>query len=137
MIIWGSAEQRFPFGDVLFQTGDSHLKYTGKELDEGYGFDLYYYGARYYNSGWGRFISPDPVREYYNPYSYVKNNPIKYYDPDGRHIPWREILAVIMTIDWILEKTTGEGIEYWAGEFYENYENSDPALSGDQQGYYW
>ncbi len=30
----------YPFGDVLSQTGDSHLKYTGKELDEGYGFDL-------------------------------------------------------------------------------------------------
>jgi len=76
----------YPFGDVLTQTGDSHLKYTGKELDEGYDFDLYYYGARYYNSGWGRFISPDPVREYYNPYSYCKNEPINFIDPFGTRI---------------------------------------------------
>jgi len=73
----------YPFGSVLSQTGESHLKYTGKELDQGYDFDLYYYGARYYNAEWGRFISPDPVREYYNLYSYVLNNPVNRIDPFG------------------------------------------------------
>jgi len=73
----------YPFGDVLSQTGDSHLKYNGKELDEGYGFDLYYYGARYYNSGLGRFISPDPMKDFINPYSYVGNNPMNRIDPTG------------------------------------------------------
>jgi hypothetical protein len=31
----------------------------------------------------GRFITPDPVRDFYNPYSYVGNNPMNYTDPTG------------------------------------------------------
>jgi len=86
----------YPFGSVLTQTGESHLKYTGKELDPGYDFDLYYYGARYYNSEWGRFISPDPVREYYNRYSYVRNNPIYYVDYEGKFpLPYPTIYEIV------------------------------------------
>jgi RHS repeat-associated protein len=74
-----------PFGSILTQTGSgSDFNYTGKEFDEGYNFNLYYYGARYYNAELGRFISPDPVRGYYNPYSYVGNEPVMRIDPDGK-----------------------------------------------------
>ncbi|MCP4582388.1 MAG: hypothetical protein GY839_12310 [candidate division Zixibacteria bacterium] len=79
-----SSLKYYPFGSVQAQSGSSHLKYTGKEQDDYYGFDLYYYGARYYDSDLGRFISPDPVRNYYNLYSYCYNDPINFYDPDGR-----------------------------------------------------
>jgi len=136
----------YPFGDVLSQTGDSHLKYTGKELDGGYDFDLYYYGARYYNSGWGRFISPDPVREYYNPYSYVRNNPIYYVDPDGKHpIVW---LVIAFLLDAGIEMATGKDISDWiiegcnaAGDAFGDYfgsgggdyPNPPPGYSGGPQ----
>lgn len=45
---------------MMFQSGGTtdgnHYKYTGKEFDAESG--LYYYGARYYSPGLGRFTSP-------------------------------------------------------------------------------
>lgn len=74
----------YPFGMELSSTGPGdRYKYTHQELDEGYYVNLYYYGARFYNAELGRFVSPDPKREYYNPYSYVANNPVIYIDFTG------------------------------------------------------
>lgn len=50
---------------------------------------LYYYNARYYAPGLGRFLSadtivPDPANpQSFNRYSYVNNNPINRIDPTG------------------------------------------------------
>ncbi len=61
--------------------------YTGKERDE---TGLDYFGARYYDSSLGRFLSvdpagPDPMNPMsWNRYAYCLNNPYKYVDPDGR-----------------------------------------------------
>jgi len=67
---------------------------TGKERDAESGLD--YFGARYYGSNMGRFMSPDwseqpeavPYADTDNPqslnlYSYVLNNPLSHRDPDG------------------------------------------------------
>jgi RHS repeat-associated protein len=63
---------------------------TGKERDSESGND--YFGARYYASTMGRFLSPDPklmtARHLTNPqkwnkYAYVINNPLMRFDPDG------------------------------------------------------
>ena len=67
---------------------------TGKERDTESGND--YFGARYYASSMGRFLSPDwsakvmpvPYAKLDNPqslnlYSYVWNNPLSRNDPDG------------------------------------------------------
>jgi len=35
----------------------------------------------------GRFISPDPVKDFINPYSYVSNNPMNRIDPTGMRGP--------------------------------------------------
>jgi RHS repeat-associated protein len=69
-------------------------RYTGKERDSESGND--YFGARYYSSAMGRFMSPDwsakvapvPYAKLDNPqslnlYSYVWNNPLSRNDPDG------------------------------------------------------
>jgi RHS repeat-associated protein len=56
------------------------LTYTGQVYDPSDG--LYYYGARYYDSGTGRFISPDPVPSA-NAYPYVGNDPTNFVDPTG------------------------------------------------------
>jgi hypothetical protein len=38
----------YPFGEQLQLTGaSSRFSFNGKEYDDSYGFDLYYYGARY------------------------------------------------------------------------------------------
>jgi RHS repeat-associated protein len=57
-------------------------RFTGKERDQESGND--YFGARYYGSSMGRFLSPDPSGLVYadpknpqslNLYAYVLNNP--------------------------------------------------------------
>jgi RHS repeat-associated protein len=71
-------------------------KFTGKERDAESGLD--YFGARYYASNMGRFMSPDwaakaepvPYAKLDNPqslnlYSYVGNNPLSRFDPDGHY----------------------------------------------------
>ena len=67
--------------------------FTGKERDPETGLD--YFGARYYDSQVGRFTTIDPVYiwsenlvdpQRWNRYAYVRNNPLKYTDPDGRCI---------------------------------------------------
>lgn len=75
------------------------FQYGGKELDEETG--LYYYGARYYNPRTQVWQNPDPALEaylsggpaggVYQPvnlalYTYARNNPVKYTDPDGQVI---------------------------------------------------
>ena len=63
---------------------DFRFGYTGRELDAETG--LYYYRARYYDAGLGRFISEDPVgfsAGDTNLYRYVNNSPTNYTDPTG------------------------------------------------------
>ena len=73
-----------PFGEVAESGGDSSnsLKYTGREDDS---TGLYYYRARYYDPGLGRFISSDPIGLLggINSHSYVDNKPTKRIDPLG------------------------------------------------------
>ena len=73
-----------PFGHVA-ATGTpatNHSQFTGREADTP---DLYYYRARYYSPGLGRFISEDPIGldGGLNVYRYVGDNPISNGDPSG------------------------------------------------------
>jgi RHS repeat-associated protein len=61
----------------------SRSRYTGKERDTESGND--YFGARYYASSMGRFLSPDPAGPWaadvadpqsWNFYAYARNNPL-------------------------------------------------------------
>jgi RHS repeat-associated protein len=87
-----------PFGDGLSCTNSSQFPtehhFTGKERDSESGND--YFGARYYASSMGRFLSPDwsakaePVPyaklddpQSLNLYAYVGNNPLTHVDLDG------------------------------------------------------
>jgi RHS repeat-associated protein len=58
--------------------------YTGKERDEESG--LSYHGARYYAPWLGRWTSCDPagIRDGPGLYTYCRDNPVSYADPDGR-----------------------------------------------------
>jgi RHS repeat-associated protein len=83
-----------PFGDFQTQFGagsdPSDQHFTSKERDQESGND--YFGARYYASNLGRFLSPDPSAlayadptnpQSFNLYSYVLNNPLTNIDPTG------------------------------------------------------
>ncbi len=90
------AEHKYrPFGgDAPGSTQDAEvMKFTGHERDrDGSANALDYMHARYYGSNRGRFLSVDPTWESsdlsnpqtWNRYAYVRNNPLKYTDPDGR-----------------------------------------------------
>ena len=81
-------------------SGDSiQQKFTGKERDAESGLD--YFGARYYASSMGRWMSPDwadkpeavPYSSLDNPqslnlYGYVGNNPLSKADADGHDAYW-------------------------------------------------
>lgn len=78
-----------PFGELWENQQapeyDERFKFTGKERDAETGYD--YFGARYYFSLLGIWMSPDPLLNEYphiSSYAYVENNPIKYIDPNGK-----------------------------------------------------
>ena len=82
-----------PFGEEGGNTGTDTRRFTGKERDAETGLD--YFGARYYRADLGRFTTVDPVYTWqenladpqrWNRYAYVRNNPLRYTDPDGRCI---------------------------------------------------
>ena len=77
---------------------------TGKERDTESGND--YFGARYYASSMGRFMSPDPSGllaqrpedpQSWNLYAYARNNPLIFIDPNG--------------LDCIYATDNGKGVE--------------------------
>ena len=108
-----------PYGELWVEKKTAHekdmrylpYKFTAKEQDEETG--LYYYGARYLDAKYSRWMSADPAVSDYIPmapvddeakkhnqqlpgqggvfnvvnfqlYHYAGNNPVKYIDPDGR-----------------------------------------------------
>ncbi|EMB37888.1 RHS repeat-associated core domain-containing protein [Treponema denticola ATCC 33521] len=105
-----------PYGELWIEEVAAGLdklpfRFTGKELDEETG--LYYYGARYLDPKYSRWLSGDPALGEYIPqapvndeakkhnenlpgiggvfntvnlhvYHYAGNNPVKYVDPTGR-----------------------------------------------------
>jgi RHS repeat-associated protein len=108
-----------PYGELWLEKSDNNgenylpYRFTGKELDSETG--LYYYGARYLDPMYSRWISTDPALGEYIPkapindeakkhnqnlpgmggvfntvnlnlYHYAGNNPIKYTDPDRKKV---------------------------------------------------
>ena len=107
-----------PYGELWIEEVAAGLdklpfRFTGKEMDEETG--LYYYGARYLDPKYSRWLSGDPALGDYIPkapiddeakkhnenlagmggvyntvnlhlYHYAGNNPVKYEDPDGKAV---------------------------------------------------
>lgn len=81
-----------PFGEEWSPTPTTDpRKFTGKERDAETGYD--YFGARYLSAKTARFTTVDPAftiaenladPQRWNRYTYVRNNPLRFTDPDGR-----------------------------------------------------
>jgi len=98
-----------PFGyEVSAQATVSHYKFSGKERDAETGLD--YFGARYYASSMGRWMSPDwaakpttvPYANFGDPqslnlYQYVGNNPLSHVDKDGHFCSLCGIAQTVLT----------------------------------------
>ena len=86
----------YPYGAMRSTTGSlpTDKLFTGqqREPEAVSTLGLYNYGARFYSTLTGRFVSPDPVvaepgdPQMLNRYSYVRNNPLVYVDPTGLYL---------------------------------------------------
>ena len=127
-----------PYGEIWVEkvkNGHESINYrfTGKEMDSETG--LYYFGARYLDPKYSRWLSTDPALRDYIPqapvndearkannnlpgqgglfnqvnfhlYHYAGNNPVRYIDPDGR---WTESMKNAVKNAVKLEKTYTHG----------------------------
>ena len=88
------------FGNIVTETNPAEgdrFKFTGREYDDLTG--LYYYRARWYDAGTGKFLSEDPLgfaSQDDNLYRYVINDPVNRTDPTG--------------LDFIM---VNRGVVYW------------------------
>jgi RHS repeat-associated protein len=85
-----------PWGEVKFTEGTMPTEYTFTgQYSYVSSFGMMYFNARWYDSYLNRWAQPDSIiPDQYNPldwdrYSFVRNNPIRYTDPDG-HRPCDE-----------------------------------------------
>jgi RHS repeat-associated protein len=77
------------WGETRYTTGavGTDYRYTGQRQEAGLG--LYYYRARWYDPGLGRFTSPDNLgptlglSKSHDLYGYALGNPMKFIDPSG------------------------------------------------------
>jgi RHS repeat-associated protein len=100
----------YPYGgvqnDYCATPQAQNYHFTGKERDSESGLD--HFGARYHASSLGRFMTPDwaakptavPYAMFGNPqslnlYSYVGNNPLLHFDPDGHCWPAQSCFQAI------------------------------------------
>ena len=105
--------------------GSNQYKFTGKERDTETGLD--YFGARYYGSNMGRWMSPDwasapiavPYAQFADPqslnlYSYVRNSPVARFDIDGHaddpNSPTKRFTKALRNL-FSVKTTTGVGLK--------------------------
>jgi RHS repeat-associated protein len=128
----------FPWGAEQYvhtNTCPQNYKFTGKERDPDMGVD--YFGARFYQGAMARFYSTDSkvftARHFsepqkWNKYTYVQNNPLLRFDPDGRD-------------DWIVFRTAVDphtGSEVLAGTHTKEWASAAKAITSqkdDSAGY--
>jgi RHS repeat-associated protein len=71
-----------PFGRGLSTDSPTHWIYRGKHYDPETG--LIYFGHRFYCPSIKKWLTPDPAFQASDPYQYCLNNPLSFFDPDGK-----------------------------------------------------
>jgi RHS repeat-associated protein len=89
---WGQSGAHAPFGETYAYNNGYSKDFTGQPSDGNMGNTAYYFPERHYQSGQGRWLSPDPAGlaavnptnpQSWNRYAYVMNNPLTNVDPLG------------------------------------------------------
>jgi ribonuclease T1 len=103
------------------QSDEAREKFTTKEFDVEGGMNLDYFGARYYDPEIGRFISTDPMDQFWDSYSYCGGDPVNNVDPDGEDgIPLDALNLMTPTTAASISQTMASGAEMEM-EFNLNY----------------
>jgi RHS repeat-associated protein len=101
-----------PFGRATTTSGDVMVpfRYTGHQLHVG--SDLLLTRTRTYDPMVARWLSRDPSKDVTSPnlYAYVENDPINYWDPDGRAGEG----AAAGTIGQLCKRVAGAGIGFFS-----------------------
>ena len=133
------------YGKLAASTGTivNPFRFTGREYDSETG--EYFYRARYYDQGVGRFINEDPLRGIsgsVNFYLYVNNSPVRLFDPSGMcPCDYASRFRLVPTSDCshpgyreIVYELQGQGASnYWVTE-HQNPAYSAPAANGSPEG---
>jgi RHS repeat-associated protein len=129
-----------PYGDIQktwTNTYNPKLKFSGKER-EGYS-DLDYFGARYYDHKSFRFNSVDPIinrvealsnPQLWNLYAYCRNNPITFFDPDGRSD--KDVRSIYDTYRNEVIRMTENGERHSSGKLNNIYNTFAIIFDGDE-----
>lgn len=74
-----------PFGSLMesYEVYSTPYRFTSKLYDDELSFDLYYFGARYYDPVLGKFTTIDKAGQFASGFTYGNNDPILGVDPDG------------------------------------------------------
>ncbi|RNC85954.1 MAG: RHS repeat-associated core domain-containing protein [Balneola sp.] len=107
---------------------NDNYKFTGHELDDEAGLDIYHMIARGMDPATGRMMQIDPAHELYpdiSPYAYVMNNPLNAIDPDGRTVYYvngeavyddgEDNALVVHTTQDVIDDMTTDGETDWDG----------------------
>jgi len=124
----------YPYGAVRLDDrlgSNEQRKFAGHEYDSSTG--LSYMGARYYDAGYGRFLSQDPAflglsfdlsdPQGLNSYAYARNNPLKYLDPDGKSFTSSYVSGFKSQLsslgNWLAQPTPVVVGQFLKGTFYD------------------
>lgn len=105
------------FGDIRTQTGATSIfAFTGEQRETVTG--MTYLRARYYEPGYGRFLSADTVQpggpgtQGYNRYVYVGNNPCTTTDPSGHSTAFESYDGCVRVIRLVVAQMVQETLAY-------------------------
>ena len=131
-----------PYGELWVtqqsNSYDERFKFTGKERDAETGYD--YFGARYYLSLLGIWLSPDPLLDEspnISSYAFCGWNPINRSDPDGRDwyattdemgtqsVLWRNSHESTLDVGGITYNNIGENYTFSIGNTSYSYSQND------------
>jgi RHS repeat-associated protein len=135
----------YPYGSQRINTRagsfDEKRKFTGHEYDGEVG--LTYMGARYYDGARGQFLSQDPAfinlknlqvqlpdPQQWNSYSYARNNPLFFIDPNGE-ANWSPLFQSWKGYD-VLCICKDNGLLLKAGEIFGGRDRALEAISRNQ-----